>query len=221
MTARIPLICITGTSAAGKTHFSRNLAEALVQMGHQPVVIASDDYYRKDWVPDPLYGYDTIAAIDTETLTSELEGLSQGNLQQRRQYDMGTKGVSWTEVSPGWDMVILEGAFGPQVLLEHRPPDLLVYVETSLTLRILRRLRRDTRERNRSILSILDQTWNNMIPGERDFIQPLKRQADVIIRNPERDLKTVLNRWSELKRSDDRFFNGIDSGLTDADDQEG
>ena len=198
MTARIPLICITGTSAAGKTHFSRNLAEALVQMGHQPVVIASDDYYRKDWVPDPLYGYDTIAAIDTETLTSELEGLSQGNLQQRRQYDMGTKGVSWTEVSPGWDLVILEGAFGPQVLLEHRPPDLLVYVETSLTLRILRRLRRDTRERNRSILSILDQTWNNMIPGERDFIQPLKRQADVIIRNPEKDLKTVINRWASL-----------------------
>ena len=221
MTARIPLICITGTSAAGKTHFSRNLAKALNQLGHRPVVIASDDYYRKDWVPDPLYGYDTVAAIDTETLIRELEGLAQGNLQQRRQYDMGSKAVSWTDVSPGWDLVILEGAFGPQVLMERMPPDLLVYVDTSLTLRILRRLRRDTRERNRSIVSILNQTWNNMIPGERDFIQPLKRQADVIISNPEKDLETVLNRWSELKRSDDRFFNGIDSGLTDADDQEG
>ena len=196
MTTRIPLICITGTSAAGKTHFSRNLAEALVQMGHQPVVIASDDYYRKDWVPDPHFGYDTIAAIDTETLISELEGLSQGNLQQRRQYDMGTKAVSWTDVSPGWDLVILEGAFGPQVLMERMPPDLLVYIETSITLRILRRLRRDTRERNRSILSILDQTWNNMIPGERYFIQPLKQQADVIIHNPKKGLKTVINRWT-------------------------
>ena len=54
MTARIPLICITGTSAAGKTHFSRNLAKALNQLGHRPVVIASDDYYRKDWVPIPF-----------------------------------------------------------------------------------------------------------------------------------------------------------------------
>ena len=161
-------------------------------MGHRPVVIASDDYYRKDWVPDPLYGYDTVAAIDTETLIRELEGLSQGNLQQRRQYDMGSKAVSWTDVSPGWDLVILEGAFGPQVLMERMPPDLLVYVDTSLTLRILRRLRRDTRERNRSIVSILNQTWNNMIPGERDFIQPLKQHADVIIRNPKKDLKTVI-----------------------------
>ena len=208
MTTRIPLICITGTSAAGKTHFSRNLAEALVQMGHHPVVIASDDYYRKDWVPDPLYGYDTVAAIDTETLIRELEGLAQGNLQQRRQYDMGSKAVSWTDVSPGWDLVILEGAFGPQVLMERMPPDLLVYVDTSLTLRILRRLRRDTRERNRSIVSILNQTWNNMIPGERDFIQPLKQQADVIIRNPKKDLKTVINRWSSEQGSEPSIFQG-------------
>ena len=90
--------------------------------------------------------------------------------------------------------MILEGAFGPQVLMERMPPDLLVYVDTSLTLRILRRLRRDTRERNRSIVSILNQTWNNMIPGERDFIQPLKQHADVIIRNPIKDLKTVVGR---------------------------
>lgn len=196
MSARIPLIFITGTSAAGKTHFSRCLAKALNQLGHRPVVIAADDYYRKDWVPDPLYGYDTIAAIDTEALISDLEGLSQGNLQQRRQYDMGTKAVSWTDMPPGWDLVILEGAFGPQVLMERMPPDLLLYVDTSLSLRILRRLLRDTRERNRSIVSILNQTWNNMIPGERDFIQPLKQQADVIIRNPKKDLETVINRWS-------------------------
>ena len=208
MTTRIPLICITGTSAAGKTHFSRNLAKALNQLGHRPVVIASDDYYRKDWVPDPLYGYDTVAAIDTETLIRELEGLSQGNLQQRRQYDMGSKAVSWTDVSPGWDLVILEGAFGPQVLMERMPPDLLVYVDTSLTLRILRRLRRDTRERNRSIVSILNQTWNNMIPGERDFIQPLKQQADVIIRTPKKDLKTVINRWSSEQGLKPSIFQG-------------
>ena len=41
---------------------------------------------------------------------------------------MGTKAVSWTEVSPGWDLVILEGIY-PQVLLNMKPPDLLVYVE--------------------------------------------------------------------------------------------
>ncbi|QNI48612.1 uridine kinase [Synechococcus sp. A15-60] len=201
MSIKIPLICITGTSAAGKTHFSRCLANALDELGHQPVVIASDDYYRKDWVPDPLYGYDTIAAIDTEALISELRELSQGNLQRRRRYDMGTKAVSWTDVSPGWDLVILEGAFGPQVLLERMPPDLLVYVETSLTLRILRRLLRDTRERNRSIVSILNQTLNNMIPGERDFIQPLKQHADVIIHNPKRDLQTVIHRWTSQTKS--------------------
>jgi len=86
-------------------------------------------------------------------------------------------------------------------LMERMPPDLLIYVDTSLTRRILRRLLRDTRERNRSIPSILNQTWNNMIPGERDFIQPLKQQADVIIRNPKRDLETVVNRLANHANS--------------------
>jgi len=47
-----------------------------------------------------------------------------------------------------------------------------------------------------------------MIPGERDFIQPLKQQADVIIRNPKKDLKTVINRWSSEQGLKPSIFQG-------------
>ena len=192
MGTKIPLICITGTSAAGKTHFSEGLARALREKGYVPVVLASDDYYRQGWNPDPIYGFDTIDAIDAEALLRELEQLQQGNLRQRRRYDMTSKDVSWSALTPGWDVAILEGAFGPQLLLGQMSPDLLVYVETPLVLRILRRLRRDTRERGRSLRSVLHQTFSHMIAGEQRFITPLKERADAVIHNPQKDLKRIV-----------------------------
>ena len=198
MGQRIPLICIVGPSAAGKTHFSHRLAEALKDVGVRILVLASDDYYRQNWCPDPVYGFDTIAAIDSEALIGDLQCLQRRSLRQRRRYDMATRSVSWDPLSAVWDMVILEGAFGPQILLERMPPDVLIYLEVSLGRRVLRRLRRDTRERGRSLPVVLEQTFTNMIAGERRFITPLKQRADVVIRNPRRDLSRVIDLIDQL-----------------------
>lgn len=180
--------------------FAGVLASALQDEGFAAIVIGCDDYYRENWTPDPLYGFDTVNAIDASSLLDDLRALRSGELQLRRRYDMGTRSVHWSRLDSEADVVLLEGAFGPQLLLNSTctPPDLLIYVEESLVVRALRRLRRDTSERQRTVPSVLRQMLREMIPGERRFIKPLREQADVLVTRSDQGLETALARIIEL-----------------------
>ena len=196
------LICIAGPSAAGKTHFSEELRKSLSQRDIPAVVIGSDDYYREQWTPDSIYGFDTVDAIDRDALVEDVQALLERRLQQRRRYDMRTRKINWESLNQTWDVVLLEGAFGPQLLMDQLHPDLLIYVDASLPIRMIRRLRRDVRERQRTILSVLRQTVMQMLPGERRFIHPLRHSADLVIRDLPTGLPLALKRIEGLiKRS--------------------
>jgi uridine kinase len=192
------LICIAGPSAAGKTSFSEELKTLLAQAKISAVVIASDDYYRERWTPDSIYGFDTVDAIDRDALIEDVQSLRDRRLLHRRRYDMGTREVSWEPLNTTWNVVLLEGAFGPQLLMEELDPDLLIYVEASLPTRVLRRLRRDRQERQRSVPSVLRQMLINMLPGERRFIYPLRHSADLVIRNGSAGLLEAMQRIEAL-----------------------
>lgn len=192
------LICIAGPSAAGKTYFSEELKTLLAQAKISAVVIASDDYYREHWTPDSIYGFDTLDAIDRDALIEDVQALLEGRLQLRRRYDMGTRDVSWESFKGTCDVVLLEGAFGPQLLMTHLRLDLLIYVSASLPIRMIRRLRRDVHERQRTILSVLRQTVMQMLPGERRFIHPLRHSADLVIREVPKGLGLAVKAIEEL-----------------------
>ena len=192
------LICIAGPSAAGKTYFSEELKTLLAQAKISAVVIASDDYYRERWTPDSIYGFDTVDAIDRDALIEDVQSLRDRRLLHRRRYDMGTREVSWEPLNTTWNVVLLEGAFGPQLLMEELDPDLLIYVEASLPTRVLRRLRRDRQERQRSVPSVLRQMLINMLPGERRFIHPLRHSADLVIRNGSAGLLEAMQQIEAL-----------------------
>ena len=197
------LICIAGPSAAGKTHFSAELKTSLAQSGIAAVVIGSDDYYREHWTPDSIYGFDTVDAIDRNALIDDVQALLERRLQHRRRYDMSTRDVSWEPFNESWDVVLLEGAFGPQLLMNHLDPDLLIYLSASLPIRVIRRLRRDVRERQRTPLSVLRQSLMQMLPGERRFIHPLRRSADLLISDLPTGLPLAVKRIEALiKRSE-------------------
>jgi len=193
MSAALPVLCICGPSAAGKTTFAQALADALRRSGHQPLLITCDNYYREDWRPHPRYGFDTLAAIDEEALRRDVSSARYGQADVLRHYDMCTRVVSRHPVTTPYDLVLLEGAYGPQ-LLQDFPLASLLYVETPLLLRLWRRLKRDIRERKRSPLYVIHQMLMQMLPGERRFIVPLKYRADMIIRVDNCDLEDVLSR---------------------------
>ena len=194
-----PLLCICGGSASGKTHFVNGLVRQLESIGLTALPLHCDNYYRSRYKPDPIAGFDTINAIDTEALLADLQAARERTLTHLRRYDMSSRVVVYRPIgesclTTGYDLIVVEGAYGPQSILPRVLIDVVVYLETPLWRRIWRRLCRDVRERGRSPISVLHQTFWQMLPGERRFIVPLRQQAHVVVRDPVEGCRAVLAR---------------------------
>jgi uridine kinase len=79
------------------------------------------------------------------------------------------------------DVILAEG-----ILLFHFPEvrellDVKIYVDTPADIRLLRRFRRDIRERGRTFESVGEQYVRTVRPMHEEFVEPSKRFADVII----------------------------------------
>ncbi len=78
-------------------------------------------------------------------------------------------------------MVLLEGIL---ILAEEplrRLMDIKLFIDTDPDVRILRRLRRDLKERGRSYDSVERQYLESVRPMHLEFVEPSKRYADLII----------------------------------------
>ena len=59
--------------------------------------------------------------------------------------------------------------------------DIKIFVDTDADERILRRILRDTRERGRSVESVVNQYRRTVKPMHEQFVEPSKRFADIIV----------------------------------------
>ena len=59
--------------------------------------------------------------------------------------------------------------------------DVKIFVETDADVRILRRIVRDVRDRGRSLESVIDQYLTTVKPMHEQFVEPSKRNADLIV----------------------------------------
>ena len=59
--------------------------------------------------------------------------------------------------------------------------DIKLYVDTDADVRILRRITRDVRDRGRSLESVIDQYLHTVKPMHEQFVEPSKKNADIII----------------------------------------
>ena len=183
--AKVPVVCITGPSAVGKTSFSLKLAQALGAINIEVLVICCDNYYRHHWRPHPRFGFDTPAAIDSDALRTELDQVSHHAASSLRTYDMSTRDVARKPLNQSYQLVLLEGAYGPQDLLKDGSITALFYLEAPLLLRMIRRLKRDKEERGRNPIQIIQHMLMHMIPGERAFIRPLRSVSGLVVSNPD------------------------------------
>ena len=182
--AKVPVVCITGPSAVGKTSFSLKLAQALGALNIEVLVICCDNYYRHHWLPHPRFGFDTPAAIDSDALRTELDQVRHHAASSLRTYDMSTRDVACKPLNQSYQLVLLEGAYGPQDLLKDGSITALFYLEAPLLLRMIRRLKRDKEERGRNPIQIIQHMLMHMIPGERAFIRPLRSVSGLVVSNP-------------------------------------
>jgi uridine kinase len=93
------------------------------------------------------------------------------------------------------DVIILEGILA---LYDDRINDMLdlrLYVETDADVRILRRIQRDVIERGRDLEGVIDQYLSTVKPMHEQFIEPTKKDADLII--PEGANSVAINLLEE------------------------
>ena len=76
-------------------------------------------------------------------------------------------------------IIVIEGIliFADKAVREEM--DIRIFMDTPLDICLIRRIRRDTKERGRSIESVLDQYEQTVRPMYLQFIEPTKRYADI------------------------------------------
>jgi uridine kinase len=186
------IIGIAGGTGCGKTTVANNICNGLKEK--RAIIIAQDSYYR-DLGHLPLeerkkVNFDHPSAFDHRLLIKHLNLLIQGNAIQMPVYSFEnyTRKKEPKHVQPA-DIIILEGIL---VLEEKEIRDMLdikIYVDTDSDERFIRRLIRDTKERGRSLSSVVEQYLNLVKPMFLQFVEPSKRYADIII--PQGGLNTV------------------------------
>jgi len=178
------LIGIAGGTGSGKTSFADKL---LGQLGpDRCLTVAQDAYYKDGSGLSPeartAINYDHPDAFDTSLLVQDLRDLKAGRPVPHLTYDHSTysRHVLPDPLLPR-PILILEGIL---VLVEEslrRLMDIKLFIDTDSDVRILRRLRRDLKERGRSFESVEHQYLGSVRPMHLEFVEPSKRYADLII----------------------------------------
>jgi len=182
--ARGILIGVAGGTGSGKTLVVQHMIQ---QLGSDRVVVLQQDsYYKKlnhlSFEERAAQNFDHPNSIDSELLVQHVEELLNGWTVDIPVYDFTTHTRrEETRRTGPHDIIVLEG-----ILILDNPRlremmDIKVYVDTDPDIRFIRRLKRDTQERGRTVQSIIEQYEKTVRPMHLQFVEPTKRYADIIV----------------------------------------
>ncbi|HSR51404.1 MAG TPA: uridine kinase [Acidobacteriota bacterium] len=178
------IIGVAGGTGSGKTTVVRKLVR---EIGPQAVTLLQHDSYYKDHShlslnERRLLNYDHPQSLETSLLVKHLKHLVEGQAVEVPIYDFSThsRKAETTRVGPS-RVIILDGIL---ILCDGRLRELMdlrLYVDTDDDVRFIRRLKRDVEKRGRTVESVVKQYLNTVKPMHREFVEPSKRFADLII----------------------------------------
>ena len=183
MADNILVIGIAGGSGSGKTTLMRNLTKGF---GDNITVLSHDNYYRAhDDMPfeqRSKLNYDHPDAFETDMMIEHLKLLKQGKPIECPVYDYAihNRTAETITVEPR-SVIIVEGIliFENKALCDLM--DVKIFVDTDADVRLIRRIKRDVAKRGRSLQSVLTQYLDTVKPMHEQFVEPSKKNADVIV----------------------------------------
>ena len=199
------VIGIAGGSGSGKTTVLNHIIE---EFGADPIAILDHDAYYRDLShlsPEKRarFNFDHPDALATSLMREHLD-LIEGQAIEKPVYDFTshTRRGETETVEPR-SVIIIEGILVlAESALEERM-DIKIYVDAADDIRLMRRIRRDMEERDRSIEGILRQYERTVRPMHLEFVEPSKREADIIIPrggHNEVAIQMVISRIQEVLR---------------------
>ena len=181
--SEVMVIGIAGGTGSGKTTITKKL---LQRFGDNISVIKHDNYYKAhhhmSYEERAQLNYDHPDAFDTDMLTQALMDLKAGKSISCPVYDytIHDRSQETVTIHPA-KVIVVEGIliFQDKALCEQM--DIKIFVDTDADVRILRRIVRDVRDRGRSLESVVNQYLATVKPMHEQFVEPSKRNADIII----------------------------------------
>jgi uridine kinase len=203
------VIGVAGGSGSGKSTVTR---EVLASIGPEMVsVVMQDDYYLDQSHLSPedrrKTNYDHPHAFDWPLMVQHVRALRSGETIEMPVYDFAADNRSskTITVKPA-PVIVIEGLFALFDAELRKMMSLKIFVDTAPDVRFIRRLQRDMAERARSAESVIAQYMETVRPMHKQFIEPTKRHADVILphgaNGPAVDIITtkVVNVIRDLER---------------------
>ena len=178
------VIGVAGGSGSGKSTVTR---EVLAAVGSKSVaVLMQDDYYldqsNLSFEERCKTNYDHPDAFDWPLLSAHMQTLRAGQPIDMPVYDFKRHIRSEQTVKvDSAPIIVLEGLFALFDPALWELMSLKVFVDTAPDVRFIRRLQRDIAERGRTAESVIEQYLQTVRPMHKQFIEPTKRNAHVIL----------------------------------------
>jgi uridine kinase len=198
---KILVIGIAGGSGSGKTTLMRNLTEGF---GDGITVLSHDNYYRAhDELPfeqRSKLNYDHPDAFDTDMMVEHLKLLKQGCPIDCPVYDYAihNRTAETIRIVPK-SVIIVEGI----LIFENRAlcdlMDVKIFVDTDADVRLIRRIKRDVAKRGRSLQSVLTQYLDTVKPMHEQFVEPSKKNADLVVLEGGKNLVALEMIMSQIR----------------------
>ena len=178
------IIGIAGGTGSGKTTLTRKLVETF---GSDVAVLCHDSYYKAhDDLPYEervKLNYDCPEAFDTDRMVADLKKLKAGQAIDCPVYDFSAHNRSkQTCHVESKKVIVVEGIL---IFADPRLCDLMnikIFVDTDADVRLARRIKRDMRDRGRSLESVVVfQYVETVKPMHEKYVEPSKKNADIVV----------------------------------------
>jgi uridine kinase len=180
------IIGITGGSGSGKTTFVKKLRERFSE--DELCIVSQDEYYkpkeRQKADDQGVINFDLPDSIDKKAFRQDILTLISGAPVHRKEYTFNNPEASARElVFKPAPIILVEGIFVLHFRRIRSLIDLKVFLYAKENLKVIRRIRRDQKERNYGLEDVLYRYEHHVLPAFEQFVKPYIGEADIVINN--------------------------------------
>ena len=190
---KVKIIAIAGGSASGKSSIVKYIddyfKDDLTVIGHDNYYKAHDDI---SFEKRSKLNYDYPGAFDNDLFYRDLVKLQAGKAINMPTYDyrIHTRSSQTITIYPT-KIILIEGILVLEDKRVRNITDTKVFIDADSDVRLQRRILRDTKERDRSLESVLEQFIKQVKPMHEKYVEPTKKYADIIIPRGAKNTKGI------------------------------